>query len=270
MIGVRAQVPAYRKLAGLQLKTTIAYRSSLLGGLVVVLLRIALLNAVWTAAYGGRPSVDGVELPDLLTFLTLANLQLVLMRPMLVWYIQRRIHEGQIALDLVRPVPLLGQLFAQQVGATVGLVPFVVLGVPFAMLLGNLAGPASPAAAVAYLGSLALAYLISMLIGLLMGLVAFWTVQSLGVGVIYEFATQFFGGALIPLMFFPPLLLGIARVLPFQAQVTIPVSIYTGGISGAGDLAGAFALQLFWVAALALIVGWVWRYARRVVTVHGG
>ncbi|MEA2654626.1 MAG: viologen exporter family transport system permease protein [Chloroflexota bacterium] len=270
MIGVVAQVPAYRKLAGLQLRATVAYRSSLVGGLAVVLLRIALLNAVWTAAYGGRPSVDGVELPGLLTFLTLANLQLMLMRPMLVWYIQRRIHDGQIALDLVRPAPLLGQLFAQQVGATAGLLPFVVLGVPFAMLLGNLAGPASPASAVAYLVSLALAYLISVLIGLLMGLLAFWTVQSQGVGVIYEFAAQFFGGALIPLMFFPPLLLGVARVLPFQAQVTIPVSIYTGAISSAGDLAAAFALQMFWVVALAFIAGGVWRYARRVVTVHGG
>ena len=270
MIGAAVHAPAYRRLAGLQLKTTLAYRSSLVGGLVVVLLRIALLNAVWTAAYGGQQSVDGIPLPDLLTFLTLANLQLVLMRPMLVWYIQRRIHDGQIALDLVRPVPLLGQLFAQQVGATAGLVPFVVLGVPFAMLLGNLAGPATPAAAVAYLVSLGLAYVISMLIGLLMGLIAFWTVQSLGVGVIYEFATQFFGGALIPLMFFPPFLLAIARVLPFQAQVTVPVAIYTGAISSPEDLAAAFALQVFWVAALALIVGWVWRYARRVVTVHGG
>ena len=270
MIGFAAQLPAYRKLAGLQLKMTFAYRSALIGGLIVVLLRIALLKVVWTAAYAGRPTVEGVELPSLLTFITLANLQLVLMRPMLVWYVQRRIHEGQIALDLVRPVPLLGQLFAQQLGATAGLVPSVVLGVPFAMLLGNLTAPASPVAAVAYLVSLALAYLISILIGLLMGLIAFWTVQSLGVGVIYEFATQFFGGALVPLAFFPPLLLGVARLLPFQALVSTPVSIYTGEITGTGDLAGAFALQLVWAAALALIVGWVWRYARRVITVHGG
>jgi ABC-2 type transport system permease protein len=270
VIGVAAQLPAYRKLAALELKTALTYRSSLIGGLVVVLLRIALLKAVWTAAYAGRPTVDGVELPSLLTFITLGNLQLVLMRPMLVWYVQRRIHEGQIALDLVRPVPFLGQLFAQQLGATAGLVPFVALGVPFAMLLGNLTGPPSAMAAVAYLVSLALAYLISILIGLLMGLVAFWTVQSLGIGVIYEFATQFFGGALVPLAFFPPLLLDVARLLPFQALVSIPVSIYTGEIAGASGLAGAFALQVFWVVALALIVGWVWTYARRVITVHGG
>jgi viologen exporter family transport system permease protein len=270
MSGSAAQLSVYRKFAELQLKTSFAYRWSTISGLAVVLLRIVLLTAVWTTVYSGQTEVDGIPLPTLLTFITLGNLQLLLMRPMLVWYIQRRIHEGQIALDLVRPVPFLGQLVAQQVGATVGLVPFVLLGVVVAAVLGQLGGPASPAAAVAYLASLTLAYMLSILIGLLMGLVAFWTVQSLGVGVIYEFASQFFGGALIPLAFFPPLLLGLARLLPFQALVSIPVSIYTGSISSSTDLAAAFGLQVFWVVALALLVGWVWRYARRVVTVQGG
>lgn len=270
MTNMAARLPTYRKLAELQLKTSLAYRSSTIAGLAVVLLRIVLLTAVWTTVYGGQTEVDGIPLPTLLTFITLGNLQLILMRPMLVWYIQRRIHEGRIALDLVRPVPFLGQLVAQQIGATVGLVPFVLIGALFAALLGQLDGPASPAAAVLYLTSLVLAYVISILIGLLMGLVAFWTVQSLGVGVIYEFASQFFGGALIPLAFFPQLLLGLARLLPFQALVSTPVSIYTGSISTSPDLVAAFGLQVFWVVTLALLVGWVWRYARRVVTVQGG
>lgn len=270
MTAVASRLPAYLKLANLQMQITYAYRGEVIGGLLVVLLRILLLKAVWTAAYDGRASVDGVPLPDLITFVTLGNLQLVLMRPMLVWYLQQRIHEGQIALDLARPVPFLGQLFAQQVGATAGLVPFVVLSVPLAFLVGNLAAPASPAAAIAYLASLSLAYLISTLIGLLMGLVAFWTVQTLGVGVIYEFATQFFGGALIPLSFFPSALRTIADLLPFQTQVFIPVSIYSGAISAPADIAGALGLQLIWIAALSVIVWFVWQHAKRVVTVYRG
>jgi ABC-2 type transport system permease protein len=270
MTAVTSRLPAYLKLASLQLQITYAYRGEVIGGLLVVLFRILLLKAVWTAAYAGRTSVDGVPLPDLITFVTLGNLQLVLMRPMLVWYLQQRIHEGQIGLDLARPVPFLGQLFAQQVGATAGLVPFVVLSVPLAFLVGNLAPPASPAAAIAYLASLSLAYLISTLIGLLMGLVAFWTVQTLGVGVIYEFATQFFGGALIPLSFFPSALRTLADLLPFQTQVFIPVSIYSGAISEPADIAGALGLQLFWIAALSVIVWFVWQHAKRVVTVYRG
>jgi ABC-type uncharacterized transport system permease subunit len=183
MTALAATLPAYLKLASLRVRTTYAYRGEVVGGLLVVLLRILLLSAVWTAAYAGRGSVDGVALPDVIAFVTLGNLQLVLMRPMLVWYVQHRIHEGQIGLDLARPVPFLGQLFAQQVGATAGLLPFVVLSVPLALLVGKLAPPASLGAGLAYLVSLVLAYLIATLIGLLMGLVAFWTVQSLGVQV---------------------------------------------------------------------------------------
>jgi ABC-2 type transport system permease protein len=270
MTVLAATLPAYLKLASLRIKTTYAYRGEVIGGLLVVLLRILLLSAVWTAAYAGRGSVDGVALPDLLTFVTLGNLQLVLMRPMLVWYVQHRIHEGQIGLDLARPVPFLGQLFAQQIGATVGLLPFVVLSVPLAFLVGNLAPPASLGAGLAYLVSLVLAYLIATLIGLLMGLVAFWTVQSLGVQVIYEFATQFFGGALVPLFFFPPLLRTVADLLPFQTQVFIPVSIYTGTISDPAAIARALGLQVLWIAALSVIAWFVWQHAKRVVTVYRG
>jgi ABC-2 type transport system permease protein len=270
MNAVAARLPAYVKLASLQLQVTYAYRAEVIGGLLVVLLRILLLKAVWTAAFAGRVSVDGVALPDVITFITLGNLQLVLMRPMLVWYVQRRIHEGQIAFDLARPVPFLGQLFAQQIGATAGLLPFVALSVPLAIVVGNMALPASAGAALAYVVSLLLAYLIATLIGLLMGLVAFWTVQSLGIGVIYEFATQFFGGALVPLWFFPEPLKMLSSLLPFQTQVFIPVSIYTGAIADPSEIARALGLQAFWIAALAVIAWLVWQHARRVVTVYRG
>ncbi len=267
---VVGRMPAYAKLAELQVRTAFAYPLMVVGGLLTVLLQIFLLKAIWTAVYGGRGSVDGVDLDALITFVTLANLQLLAMRPMLVWYLERRIHEGDIGLDLVRPLPFLGQLLAQQLGATLGHLPFVVVGIPFALVLGSLALPASPAAAGWYLASLALAYAIAMLMGLLMGLVAFWTVQTLGVAVIYNFAAQFLGGALIPLYFFPDALRVVAELLPFQAQVFIPISIYTGAISDATDVLAALAIQAVWIGLLWLLAWAVWRRARRIVTVHGG
>jgi ABC-2 type transport system permease protein len=270
MTALTSTLPAYLELASLQAQVTYAYRFEVVGGLLVVLLRILLLKAIWSAVYDGRTSVDGVALPALITFVTLGNLQLMLMRPMLVWYVQRRIHEGQIALDLARPVPFLGQLVAQQIGSTAGFVPFLAVSIPLAFVVGNLAPPASFGAAVAYLASLLLAYSIATLIGLLMGLVAFWTVQALGVGVIYEFAIQFFGGALVPLWFFPPILRSVAELLPFQAQVFIPISIYTGAISDPAAIARALGLQLSWVAALSVIAWLVWQHARRIVTVYRG
>ncbi|MDQ3412119.1 MAG: ABC-2 family transporter protein [Chloroflexota bacterium] len=267
MSRVGPPLAGYVKLAQLQFAITYAYRFQVIGFLLSSLLQIFLLKVVWTAVYDGRSSVDGVSLSELITFLTLANLQLLAMQPILVWYLERRIHEGRIGLDLVRPLPFLGQLLAQQLGATIGYLPFLVIAIPFAFILGL---PASPVAAGAYLVSLVLGYAVAMLIGLLMGLVAFWTVQTLGVAVIYRFAAQFFGGALIPLFLMPDGLRLLAELLPFQAQVHVPLSIYTGRITGADAIAGAVGLQLFWVGALALLAWLMWQRARRIVTVYGG
>lgn len=270
MTALVALLPAYRKLAQLQMQVAYGYRGEVVGGVVAVLLRIFLLKVIWTAVYAGRPTLEGQSLPGVITFLTLANLQIFLMRPMIVWYLQRRIHEGLIGLDLVRPVPFLGQILSQQIGATLGNVPFVLAALPLAVVVGGLAPPASPTAGLAYVASLVLAYAIATLIGLLMGLAAFWTVQTVGVDVIYNFAAQFFGGALVPLAFFPSLLRTIADWLPFQATVFIPASIYTGSIASLPDIGRAIAVQVFWVIALAILAVLVWRRARRIVTVYGG
>lgn len=270
MTAAHSPIAGYLKLARLQVAITYAYRMQVAGFLVTSLLQIFLLRVVWTAVYDGRATVDGVPLPDLITFLTVGQLQLLAMQPMMVWYLERRIHEGQIGLDLVRPLPFLGQLLAQQVGATVGYLPFLILAIPFAFVLGNLGPPASPLAAAVYLASFLLGYAVAMLIGLLMGLVAFWTVRALGVAVIYRFAAQFFGGALIPLFLMPDGLRVVSEVLPFQAQAHIPLSIYTGRIVEVEAIARAIGLQLFWIGALAVLAWLGWRRARRIVTVFGG
>ena len=270
MSGVGGALDGYLQLARLQFALMYAYRLEVISTLVSTLLQIFLLRVVWTAVYAGRSSVEGVPLPELITFLTVAQLQLLAMQPILVQYLERRIHEGKIGLDLVRPLPFLGQLLAQQVGATVGYLPFIVIAIPFAFVLGNLGLPASPVAAAVYVVSFLMGYAVAMLIGLLMGLVAFWTVQALGVSVIYRFAAQFFGGALIPLFLMPDGLRVVAELLPFQAQAHIPLSIYTGRIADASAIAAALGLQLFWIGALGLMAWVTWQRARRIVTVYGG
>ncbi|MEP7189786.1 MAG: ABC-2 family transporter protein, partial [Roseiflexaceae bacterium] len=189
--------------------------------------------------------------------------------PMLAWHIQERIREGQIALDLARPVPFLGQLLANQVGTTAAFAPFVLLAVPLALIVGGLEPPASASAALLYLVSMALAYMVTALMGMLMGLIAFWTLQTRGVQAIYEFVSQFFAGAMVPLWFFPPLLRQVADWLPFQAQAFIPLSLYMGQVPQQG-IAGALGLQLFWVIVLFGMAWLVWQRAMRRVIIHGG
>nr|MDQ3328665.1 ABC-2 family transporter protein [Chloroflexota bacterium] len=215
MSGLWLNVPAYRQIAGLELQTAYAYRVNLAFDVLRILLRVYLLKVIWTAVYAGQGVVDGVDLAQVIAFITLAQLQVWVMTPLIADYIQDRVREGKIALDLARPAPFLGQLLAHQVGGTASLLPFVLLAVPFAFVLGGFVPPASVSAGLLYLLSLTLAYLVSVLMGMVLGLVSFWTLQIGGVLAIYVYVSQFFTGALVPLTFFPQWLRQVADLLPF-------------------------------------------------------
>jgi ABC-type uncharacterized transport system permease subunit len=129
--------------------------------------------------------------------------------------------------------------------------------------------PASPAAAVLYTLSFGLAYAIMVLIGLVIGLGSFWTFEIWGFVSIHRLVSAFFGGALMPLWFFPSQLRAVADWLPFQSMVFVPIALYLGQLTGA-DAVRAIALQLLWVLALYVAVQTIWRHALRRVVVQGG
>lgn len=263
-------LPAYRQLASMQLQLLLTYRTWLLIDLLGVLAQIYLVRMVWTAVYAGRDSVNGVGLEELITYLTLALLHTSwLMASYLGGYIHQRVREGTVAIDLARPAPYLGQLFAIQAGHTAGSLAVVLLSLPLAALVGRLQPPASPGAALAYGVSLFLAWLVNQLLCLLIGLIAFWTTEFRAFLGIYAYVTQFFAGALVPLAFFPDWLRVLAEWLPFRTQAALPLAIYLGQATGPA-LLRALAIQLAWVVVLAVAARLVWRRAYRRVVVQGG
>jgi ABC-2 type transport system permease protein len=105
--------------------------------------------------------------------------------------------------------------------------------------------------------------------GLLMGMIAFWTLETSGIQAIYRFANLFFAGGLVPLWLFPQTVRTVAELLPFQTQANIPVSIYVGRLAGADALRG-LGVQAVWVVILGLLVRVMWGRAMRKVVIQGG
>jgi ABC-type uncharacterized transport system permease subunit len=269
MIAVLRDLPAYRQLADLRAQLWYAYRAQVVLEIISLVLQIYLLRMVWTAVYAGQAVAPSPDLQTLIAYLTLAQLQVWVIAPKLSWIIEERIRDGTIAIDLARPVPYLPQLLAQQVGDTAGSLPFIAAALPVVWLTGSLQPPASPQAAALYVVSLALAYAVAVLIGLAIGLIAFWTLEFSGFIVMYWSINAFFSGALVPLSFFPPWLRAVADLLPFQTQAYLPVSIYLGQMEGEAAWR-ALGVQAAWVVLLVAIVQVGWRRAMRRVVVQGG
>lgn len=77
----------------------------------------------------------------------------------------------------------------------------------------------------------------------------------------------FFSGGLIPLNFFPDLLYKISIILPFSAQIYLPISIFLGTEEKCGQL---LVLELMWIVFLCIVNYILYIKERRNLLVQGG
>jgi viologen exporter family transport system permease protein len=245
------------------------YRAEFATQLVGLAIQVFLLGAVWTAIYAGRESIDGIPRATMVSYVVLASAQTWLLRCQLPVHIRERVREGKVATDLIRPVGFIPQAISAQLGTTFAVAPFLFGALLVAGQVGAVQPPASVGAALLYLCSFAAAYLISVLLGVLLGLIAFWTLETSGMLSIYDFVMQFCGGVFVPLWFMPSLARDVIELLPFQFMTFVPASIYLGTAPDS-QIPGLLLGQLLWCAILFAAATAVWRRAVRRVVIQGG
>jgi ABC-2 type transport system permease protein len=263
--------PAYRQIVRGRVQMALTYRQNSFFLLALVVVQIFVLRKVWTALYANGHSTNLLGLHALVVYLSIVNLQnWVLQDPSVSFYMYERIREGVVAFDLVRPTGFVPQMFAHLVGSTFAALLFVLPAVPIVFFAGSLGTPASLAAGLLYIVSVTAGAVIAMLLTLMLGMIAFWTMETHGITMLYILVNSFFGGALVPLTLFPHPLEILARSLPFQATLYTPVGIYVGQISSGRDAAGAIGVQFGWVLVLSMASLAMWKRALHRVVVQGG
>lgn len=273
--GWRWRLRAYAGIAAVAMRTLLIYRASLAISVAVLLVQIFALRVVWTWVYADRASVSGsgvtgeITLATQLAYVSLSTIQFWLFDQWSAYSLPRRIREGRVGADLVRPVGLLHQAVLGRLGTTVAALPFAVAALPFALLIGGAEPPADGAALAAYLASLLMALVIATLLSVLVEMIAFWTLEVNGFLLTYSLVSRFLSGSLVPLWFMPDWLGTMAGVLPFQATTYAPVAIYLGTVQGT-DALRSLAVSLVWVALLWLLIRLVWTRAVRRIVVQGG
>ena len=259
----------FRAYLGTSFRKNLAYRSEVWLSILFGLVAIVIQAAIWRALLGDG-AVEGITVDDMVTYVIITTVISVVSLHRLVRDVDERLRGGDIAVDLVKPMHYPALQLADQLGRSAFQLAFVVAPmVAIAALVFNVQAPASPAAGFAFVAALAIALLVSFTQGLLLALLAFWFLTTFHFIWANGALLTLFGGANLPLWFFPDRLETVARLLPYQFVAFVPAAIWLGEIAG-GDLGRILALGVIWVAIQAGACQALWSAAVRRLTVQGG
>jgi ABC-2 type transport system permease protein len=249
------------------------YPAATLAGMFTNCVFGVILCFVYLELWDQRPQAGGYDATEAITYVWLGQAMIM---TVLVWGggptndLAARIRTGDVALDLYRPVPLIGWYAAQDLGrAAYHLLARGVGPTVLGALLFDIQFPPTATAWLAFLASLPLAVLVSFAIRFLVASTAFWLLDSSGPATLAWLSAALLSGLTVPLVLFPGWTRDVVMALPWATYIQVPADIWLGQRSGWSAVAG-LALGVGWAAVLLLACAVVLRRATDKVVVQGG
>ena len=234
--------------------TTLTYRIGEMAEVIVLIL-------MWTAIYsGGSGTIKGFSLNEMITYVLVGNLCSVAVRNFVASFVSRDINDGRLSMFLVKPISYMKYIFFNELGrvAFATLMSLASQLLILSFFLDKFVLNADAAYLFVIVAMVFLAFMTELLIGFLIGIVAFWTDEVDGMHYAIENVKRFFAGGYFPLSLLPVSLATLSMYLPFAYSFYFPAQLYLKKIDLQAGLVG-LGVQVVWIIVLALVVNIVWR-----------
>jgi len=252
-------------IARTSVERVLAERGGLLVALGFYIVVVAVLAGLWrvaAAANGG--SIAGYTAVALTWYIATSEASTVALNIRLIDDIGNDIGSGAVAVELLRPAPVLGVRVAAELGhALPRLAACGVAGAAVATISGG--APPRPAALLLAAPSLVLAVACNIVAQHAFAASAFWLRNAGSAWFLYQKLVFVLGGMLIPLEALPDWLGSVAAVLPFRSMSYAPARLASGHIEPLLLLE-----QVGWLAVLLLAASVAFSAGERRLQVVGG
>lgn len=270
---LRGSITTFGALIGSGFRRYTTYRQATIAGtftnIVFGYLRCYVLLAVAASTLGGRPA--GYDTPQLATYVWLGQ---GLLSVVMLWgwaELAERIRTGDVAADLLRPVPPLTAYLAADLGrAAHGMLTRFLVPVVVGALCFPLHVPTRWTTVPLFLVSVLLAVVVSFGCRYLVNATAYWLHDARGPILLWVLGAGVLGGLYFPLRLLPGWLaatLWLATPLPSILQTPLDVATER---DGPGLQAGLVVLQACWAVVLLTLAWFVQKRAERRLVVQGG
>jgi len=126
-----------------------------------------------------------------------------------------------------------------------------------------------PWSLLALIPALVLAFVLRYVLMYVLALTAFWTTRLGGLFELWYGVEFFFSGRVAPLTVLPEWAQQVANLLPFKWMFYFPLELLLGR-SQPEEMLFGFAMQVFWLTVMVLLMRFVWQRAARRYAAVGG
>ena len=262
---IRHQFEVMKAVALVTYKEWAAYRTHSMVSIFVGPVYFIVQYFIWTAAFGSNDQLNGMDLPQVITYFGASTLIGYLTMDFADWNLQMLIRTGRFLTFALRPIHHRFFAFSQKVGHRIlGLLfEFIPCYIIFTALFGVNMIPKNIGWT---LISIMLAFLMTFYMHYILGMTAFWFTQSSGIRRVFDLFSGVFSGLFIPLVFFPEGIQKALFFLPFPYMSYVPVMVFTGEFRLAGiemTIPDIIGIQALAVAVTVLISEVIYRASMR-------
>ena len=183
--------------------------------------------------------------------------------------IMQDVKSGNVEVLFSKPISYIFYRFWWQIGS--GLYSFVVITIVGAFTLYLFVGFPATFMTNIFISTVLFVFLggvvLSLILYSIVGLLAFWIEDITPVFWIVDKAVMILGGSYLPVALFPPVMYMIALYSPFGASQFLTHTVYD---SWQGNWYELLSIQLLWIVALGTALYFMFKQAKKKVSVNGG
>ncbi|MDD5489938.1 MAG: ABC-2 family transporter protein [Candidatus Moranbacteria bacterium] len=251
----------YFRILSNEIQRQFSYRASIASYALGNIGELLALAIIWTIVYKNIDSVGGYGANEMVSYIVFAwFFSFLTTTYAFERLVARDIHRGTLTNMLVKPQSYIRYLMTVATGRVV--IAFLIVLVQglvvYLFFRDRLIFEVDFLTFILLVLMLIATYFINLFLSILIGFIAFWTVEINGTYYSLKVFSKFMSGTFFPISLLPVFFVKISYFLPFVYTIYIPVQLYLGKISFVEGLKG-FAIEILWLVGLYVIIKVVWR-----------
>ena len=236
------------------------YRANLIMYIFYWLVSPIIYLAVWTSIATANGDVNGLTANDFITYYMLLLIVDQLTSNIIIHIFAYKVQDGSLSGELIKPIhPLLMNTLVNDIAfKTLNLIVLTPIWIVLVLLFKPNFASVSMDGILLAIPAILLGYLINYLLSATITSLAFWTTRVYSIHEFYYALILLFAGQFVPLQLMPEVIQNIARFLPFQLFMYLPIQIIQGKLTP-GEITQGYVSGILWLTVAMILFRLVWR-----------